>query len=588
MKFLKQFRELTALEKAPIQDIYIVREKILSWMLNGLILIALPVVILGSIKSLWEGYWFYPVVYTSLYIIIVLIAFFSKHFKYRTKSYTLIGFFLIISLFVIMKTGFSTLGIELLIICCFTTIVLLGLRKGIYIFTLSLIGISTIALLHIYEIVPVINGPYDRLMTILVWALTVIVFSGMTFLLLLTPWMLQSSLFESLDALKIKSADLSQANLHLQEEIRRRILTEKQLRESEERYRNIIDTMEEIYFEIDLMGNFTFFNDSICKISGYPPEEIMNRNNRTYTSHETSEKMYRIFNEVYTTGKSRTIVDYEIIIKDGSTRIFELSTSLMSDAGGTPVGFRGIARDVTEKKAVEKAIRESEEKYRLIADNVSDIIWTMDMSYNFTYISPSIITQLGYTVDEVINMKIEDTFTPEAFQDIQKKITALHETAISGENPSETISVEILHIHKSKRLIPCEIKISILLDSSNEITGFLGITRDITDRKKAEEKLSMQRNLLKSTIDSMYDMFFIKDTKGHFIECGGEQRGADQVDRRSRQLRRFARAWLGFDVAEQAQPGRSGQDDKRCQQQEGARQQRARHHCCSLPSGTKT
>ena len=519
MNFLKQFSELTALEKEPIPDIRLVREKILSLMLNGLPVIGLPVAVLGSLKAVQEGYWFFTLIYAALYIIILFLVFFSGRIGFPAGARTFIGFFLFISLLIIFKTGFSTIGIELLIICCFTTTVLLGLRKGIYVFILSLVSTAAIAVLQVKGIIPVISGTVDTGITVITWVMTMIVFSGIVFLLLLTPWMLQASLFESLNAFKKNSTQLTQANIRLQEEIQNRIRTEKKLRKSEERYRDIIDAMEEIYFEIDLMGNFTFFNESICKISGYPPEEVMGRNNREYTTPETAKKMYRIFSEIYTTGKSRTIIDYEIIIRDGSTRIFELSTSLMRDSAGNPAGFRGVARDVTEKKQAEKAIRESEEKYRLITDNVSDIIWTMDTKYSFTYISPSIITQLGYTVDEIVDMDISDTFTPESYRQIEDEITNLYKTATSGNGFSDTVSIEILHIHKNGSHIPCEIKISLLLNSSNELTGFLGITRDISDRKKAEEKLSMQRNLLKSTIDSMYDMFFIKDTEGHFIEC---------------------------------------------------------------------
>jgi two-component system cell cycle sensor histidine kinase/response regulator CckA len=126
------------------------------------------------------------------------------------------------------------------------------------------------------------------------------------------------------------------------------------IKQSEMKYRTILDAMEEGYFEVDLAGNLIFFNDALCKISGYPREKLVGINNRDYATPEIAKRMYRIFNQIYHTGEPARITDYEVIGKDGSTIILELSASLMRDHKGTPIGFRGIARDVTERKHVEQ------------------------------------------------------------------------------------------------------------------------------------------------------------------------------------------------------------------------------------------
>jgi PAS domain S-box-containing protein len=132
------------------------------------------------------------------------------------------------------------------------------------------------------------------------------------------------------------------------------------LQESEERYRNILDNIQESYFEMNLAGDFTFFNDSLIEITGYPRDELMGMNNREYTSEETAKEMYTIFNQVYRTGEPAEINDYEILIKGGETRTLELSTNLMKDQDDRPVGFRGIARDVTERLKAEKERKQLE------------------------------------------------------------------------------------------------------------------------------------------------------------------------------------------------------------------------------------
>ena len=128
----------------------------------------------------------------------------------------------------------------------------------------------------------------------------------------------------------------------------------QRLQESEEKYRTILEGIEEGYFEVDLAGNFSFLNDSSCKMLGYSREELMNMNNKEYTDQETSARIYKVFNEIYRTGRPVNIMDHQVIRKGGETRTLEMSAYLMNDQEGSPVGFRGIARDVTEKKQAEK------------------------------------------------------------------------------------------------------------------------------------------------------------------------------------------------------------------------------------------
>jgi PAS domain S-box-containing protein len=140
-------------------------------------------------------------------------------------------------------------------------------------------------------------------------------------------------------------------------DITERKQAETALRESEEKYRTILHSIEEFYYEVDLSGNLTFFNDAMAGFSGYSKEELMGMNNRTYMSEETAKKVYQTFNEVYRTGIPTRGFDWELIRKDGSKRFFETSVSLMHDSKGQPVGFYGIGRDITERKQAEEQAR---------------------------------------------------------------------------------------------------------------------------------------------------------------------------------------------------------------------------------------
>ncbi len=151
--------------------------------------------------------------------------------------------------------------------------------------------------------------------------------------------------------------ELRRLNTELQAEVTERKQAEDALRESEEKYRTILENIEDSYFEVDVAGNFTFFNDSLCRLLGYSEDELMGMNNRQYTDDENARKVYQTFNAVYRTGNPIEIFDWEVIRKDGTRRFIEASVSLIRGSKGEPAGFRGIIRDVTERKRAEEEIR---------------------------------------------------------------------------------------------------------------------------------------------------------------------------------------------------------------------------------------
>ncbi len=121
---------------------------------------------------------------------------------------------------------------------------------------------------------------------------------------------------------------------------------EEALRESEEKYRTILENIEDAYYEVDLRGNFKFFNDSLCRMLGYSRNELMSMDDPVYRDHENARKMYQVYNQVYRTGKPVRALDWEIIRKDGKKAIVEASISLMKDSGGRPCG---ISRNCSER-----------------------------------------------------------------------------------------------------------------------------------------------------------------------------------------------------------------------------------------------
>jgi PAS domain S-box-containing protein len=141
---------------------------------------------------------------------------------------------------------------------------------------------------------------------------------------------------------------------HVQFTINNRKKAEEALKESEEKYRTILESIEEGYYEVDLNGNLTFCNDSTARILGYAKNELMGLKNRQLSSPSTAGNLYQVFNQVRKTGKPANVSECEAITKDGATRIFDVSVSLMNDKDDKPIGFRGILRDVTEQLEAER------------------------------------------------------------------------------------------------------------------------------------------------------------------------------------------------------------------------------------------
>jgi diguanylate cyclase (GGDEF)-like protein/PAS domain S-box-containing protein len=282
--------------------------------------------------------------------------------------------------------------------------------------------------------------------------------------------------------------------------------TEEALRQSEEKYRTILANMEEGYYEVDLAGNLTFCNEAECRIHGRTRDEMIGLNNRQFSSPETARRIYAISNKVYKTGIPAKIVDYEIIRKDGSVAMIEMSISLLRNAAGEPIGFYGVSRDRTEQKKAEMALRENEQKYRDLVENINDIIYATDEHGIFTYIAPGIEAIGGYTTSELIGRPFFDF----VFEEDIPYMREMFERDLSGHaEPHEyraiTKTGEIRWIHTSASPFFKE----------GRAIGLRGVSTDITTRKRAEEAVRESEEKYRTILSSMEEGYYEVDLAGN-------------------------------------------------------------------------
>ena len=246
---------------------------------------------------------------------------------------------------------------------------------------------------------------------------------------------------------------------------------EEALSQSEKKYRTILDNIEEAYFEVDLAGNLTFFNDALCRIAGLPRDEILGMSNLRYADPKTAQKMYKTFNEVYRTGKPAKVQDYEVIRPDGITRTIALSASLITDSSGNSKGFRGIARDVTERRLPEEAVRKSEERYRALFENNPIETIIVDSRGVITGYNHAKIKSGGKLPDPGDVMYRD--YAGKHKNDMYSKLMECIRSGVSKEFPDEQYNDKFLYI-----------KISPFPE------GAIITSIDVTDRKLAERRLS--------------------------------------------------------------------------------------------------
>jgi PAS domain S-box-containing protein len=259
--------------------------------------------------------------------------------------------------------------------------------------------------------------------------------------------------------------------------------SETALRENQEKYRSILDNIEDGFFEVDLEGNFTFFNDSLCRIIGYSATAMAGMNNREYMDEENAKKVFQTFNRVYETGKPTRCFDWEIIKSDGTKRQVDASVSLMQDDKGNPVGFRGIARDITKQKQSEIALRESEAKYKQLVNHAPAGIYEVDfIRGKFTSVNDVICEYTGYTRQELLNMSALDILT----EDSQKIFLKRLDKIFKGQKVPSSAEFKIRAKSGSEFWVMINAKMFYSADGKPKRA--MVVAHDITEQKLAEEE----------------------------------------------------------------------------------------------------
>ena len=267
-------------------------------------------------------------------------------------------------------------------------------------------------------------------------------------------------------------------------------VVQEALREIEEKCQAIINNIEDGYYEVDLDGNFTYFNDAMALITGYSPQELIGMDNRQIMDEYHTRQVSEVFKKVYHTGLAAKAINWELIRKDGSRCIVEVSVSLKKDLNSRPVGFLGIARDVSHRKITEQALKEGERRYRTIIENIEDGYYEVDLAGNYTFFNDAMARIIGYTRDEMMGMNYR-VYTDEYYA--KQVFEVFNKVYLSGL-ATKALDWKLVAKDGSTRFI--EVSITLKRDLNSQPIGFMGIARDITDRKQYVETLEAREREL--------------------------------------------------------------------------------------------
>lgn len=211
---------------------------------------------------------------------------------------------------------------------------------------------------------------------------------------------------------------------------------------------------------------------------------------RTLVHLEDRERVDAEVAEVVKTGR-RLHLDYRMVARDGAVVWVHDEATLAPGETGQPRILRGVLLDISDVKAAEEAVEASERRYRLVAENVSDVIWTADLELRRTYVSPSITRVLGYAPDELVGKSIYATANPAAAAAGQRVLEEELAAERAGRTDPFAARVAVLEAHrKDGSTVWVEVTTSFIRDRAGQAVGILGLTRDITERRQAEQAKS--------------------------------------------------------------------------------------------------
>ncbi len=285
--------------------------------------------------------------------------------------------------------------------------------------------------------------------------------------------------------------------LALARDVTQRVRLEEELRRREEQYRLLADNSADVITMTDTNGAALYISPSVERFRGFTPEEAMAQTVDMVLAPEDAAQAWAGMAAVGAAIHAGTALptfrmDCRQTRKDGSYVWADLSASCMVNDQGRHIGMLVVSRDISERKRLEEELRRSEEQYRLLAENATDIIFTMDPSGRFTYSSPSAERLRGYTTEEAVAQTLDEALTPASAALARAELAGFLTASASPGSP-HVVRVELEVTCKDGSTLWLEVTASGRYGPDNELVAVQGIARDTTERRRYEHELREAR-----------------------------------------------------------------------------------------------
>jgi len=309
-------------------------------------------------------------------------------------------------------------------------------------------------------------------------------------------------------------------------------LQHHQILTSTKNINDALDISNAPIFSCDLEGNINIWNQGIARITGYSFDDLGGLKIEKFILPEKRDSIHQIINQI---AKGSKLSFEEISIKtsiDTEVNILSNPTAIRDD-DGTIIGCMFIGQDITERKLIAAALRESENFYRRITENSSDFILIFNSTYHIDYISPSVSNILGYTIEEFIELNLSDIILPEDYNSFNQAMQKF----VSNQIFEYIIDLHIKHKDGTWRVIET-IAQNYLEDPI--LNGIVLRSRNVTERREMEEILEFERNQLFTLFDSIPNAIYISDPESNLILFANlfvrETMGYDPVGKKCHQV----------------------------------------------------
>ena len=298
-------------------------------------------------------------------------------------------------------------------------------------------------------------------------------------------------------------------------DITERKRTEEALRKVKDFNETIIQASPAFFVAISPEGKTIMMNEAMLHALGYSLDEVVGKDYLTTFVPESNREMLSEVFQALVQAKKSTHNENFILTRDGRHLLVEWYGRFVFKENDELDFFFGVGIDMTERRLAEEEQRRSEAKYRLIIENMNDIIWTTDMNFNITYMTPSVVKILGFTPEERLGQNPTNVLTPESKQKaVEALFQYLEEEQSHGNDPGKPVELELEYYHKNGSIVWMECVTRPIRDNTGRITGFHGVARDITNRRRAESALRESEKRFRSLIQNSLDIIIILDRNG--------------------------------------------------------------------------